>query len=132
LVAQSNSVAANRVFEGDNNKSPNNASPESNGKVSNITIISGNALNKDLGSPDSIKSRRGNNLTYANLVMDKNYGTCFDATDGSGSGNLNTPLNSVLADCAPMQANVPVMGFAGLIALMGSLTLVARRTKKVA
>lgn len=97
IIAQTSNTdpsLGDRLFESDNNSSPNNASPETNGVVSNVTMIAADAKGRD-----GLKVRRGSNLTIANAVMNKVDGTCFDITDGKGNGNLNAPLIAILAQC---------------------------------
>lgn len=97
ILSQSSATDAllgDRLFESDNNKSPNDAQPVTNGIVSNVTMIAADAK-----GADGLKIRRGSNLTIANAVINKVDGTCFDITDGDGNGDLNAPLISILAQC---------------------------------
>ncbi len=182
------------------------------GVVSNITVISGSATNKDGGSSDGIKSREDNALTYINSVISMTdgshdcydadtqtsslvaaYGSCTfgsqdlqDGTFGSGAavaysadfngyvnglsesiqigvnanaqdprleavsfvgavescendwtlgwtipGTLPTVNAAACAQDAAAQVNVPVMGWAGLMALFGTLTGVAALRRRI-
>lgn len=80
-----------RAFESDNNKSPNNASPETNGTVANVTIVRSNGIDADV-----FKIRRGSALNFANVVVSSNNGNCFDITDGSGTGSFSGSVTSPL------------------------------------
>ena len=57
------------------------------GVVSNITVISNSATNKDGGSSDGIKSREDNALTYINSVIHMTDGShdCYDADTQTSS-----------------------------------------------
>lgn len=94
-TATTDALLGDRFFESDNNTSPNNAAPETNGSVSNVTMI-----NTDAKDKDGIKIRRGSNLAIANAVISKVNGGCFDITDGDGNGNLNAALRAIYADCS--------------------------------
>lgn len=96
LVQTDNTDAllGDRLFESDNNTSPNDATPLTNGVVSNVTMIAADAKGSD-----GLKIRRGSSLTVANAVINKVDGACFDITDGDGNGDLNASLISILAQC---------------------------------
>ena len=84
-----------RAFESDNNKSPNDMSPQTTATVANVTII------RDLDTvagggaePDLIKLRRGSALNLANVVISSptDQGACFDVTDNDGHGSIPSAL----------------------------------------
>ncbi|MGB5324768.1 MAG: hypothetical protein WBN40_05000, partial [Pseudomonadales bacterium] len=85
-----------RAFESDNNTSPNDALPETDGRVANVTVLRNNGDTSDV-----LKIRRGSSLGLYNVVMEADAGTCFDITDGDGNGNAATAeLVAVNHDCA--------------------------------
>lgn len=86
IIQSGNSDTHDRAFECDNNKSPNTASPQTTGTVSNVTII--RDLNNVGAEPDLVKIRRGSALSLSNVVISSpiDQGACFDITDGDGDG----------------------------------------------
>ena len=97
-----------RAFESDNNKSPNDASLQTNATVANVTIV------RDLDTvagggaePDLVKVRRGSALNISNMVIESSIdqGACFDITDGDGNGSHASALGSNLTPNASAEAS---------------------------
>lgn len=88
-----------RAFESDNNKSPNDASLQTNATVANVTIVRNlDTVAGGGAEPDLVKIRRGSALNISNLVIDSpiDQGACFDITDGDGNGSHASALGSNL------------------------------------
>ncbi len=100
VISQTNNAgnSEDRAFESDNNKSPNDALPQTNATVANVTIVNTGGVGADV-----LKVRRGSALDLSNVVMYATSGTCFNIDDGDGNGSYQSVPVAAGADVADLE-----------------------------